>query len=202
MYTRLSTEVGGGTHCPPMGYLELAAGLVFSSMLHRMSEQRSETHFYTLIWSPPCQSYPCWHWNGFSSCLRLKTRSQKAPSLQVASICKYLKTSSEQAVTILCLLVKRIITVFSSCVWVNTGLLSPHTARSVFVLTGLLHAQLGTEQICGPIYVANKTAHGGKGNIGTIKYESGPKICFVRKENNKKFHLRRSRKPLGYQKNN
>lgn len=55
----------GRTHCPVTGDLKLEAGLVFFSMLHCMSEQRSEAHFYTLLGRLPCQSSPCWHWNGF-----------------------------------------------------------------------------------------------------------------------------------------
>ena len=39
LYTRLRVGVGGGTCCPAMGDRELAAGLVFSSMLHCMSAQ-------------------------------------------------------------------------------------------------------------------------------------------------------------------
>lgn len=98
LYARLSVGVGGGTQCPATGDLQLAAGLVFSSMLHCMSEQRSEAHFYTLLGRLPCQSSPCWQWNGF-----LLLESQHTVPENRHERCRYKSPLSGQVVMVHCL---------------------------------------------------------------------------------------------------
>lgn len=66
LHTRLNTGdlwVGGGclvggTLAGDGGTAELAAVSAFSSTLYRTNEQRSEPHFYTLLGTLPCQSFP------------------------------------------------------------------------------------------------------------------------------------------------
>lgn len=66
LYTRLNTGdlwVGGGclvggTLAGDGGTAELAAVSAFSGTLYRTNEQRSEPHFYTLLGTLPCQSFP------------------------------------------------------------------------------------------------------------------------------------------------
>lgn len=66
LYTRLNTGdlwVGGGclvggTLAGDGGTAELAAVSAFSGTLYRTDEQRSEPHFYTLLGTLPCQSFP------------------------------------------------------------------------------------------------------------------------------------------------
>lgn len=75
LYTRLNTGdlwlgggcLVGGTLACNGGTAELVAVSAFSGTLYRTNEQRSEAHFYTLLGTLPCQSFPRWHWNGFSS---------------------------------------------------------------------------------------------------------------------------------------
>lgn len=48
----------GGTLAGDGGTAELAAVSAFSGTLYRTNEQRSEPHFYTLLGTLPCQSFP------------------------------------------------------------------------------------------------------------------------------------------------
>lgn len=106
LYTRLSVRLVGGHVARRRGSWSLQRGLVFSSMLHCMSEQRSEAHFYTLLGKLPCQSSPCWHWNGFLlfEFQNNIPENRHMPSLQVMS--KYVKKSSGLVVMVYCLLGK------------------------------------------------------------------------------------------------
>lgn len=66
LYTRLNTgdlRLGGGclvegTLAGDGGTTELVAVSAFSGTLYRTNEQRSEAHFYTLLGTLPCQSFP------------------------------------------------------------------------------------------------------------------------------------------------